>query len=113
MQMLRLPGFVLALVLAVFSAGAWSGDIHWIDVRTAEEFAGGHVEGALNVPYDEIGDRIGAVELQKDDTIYLYCGSGRRAGIAKETLETMGYTGVTNVGGLEEALKLSGERAGD
>jgi len=76
----------------------------WIDVRTADEFSQRHVSEAVNIPYDQIGTEIAGLGLKKNQVIYLYCGSGRRAGLAKETLDGLGYTRVVNVGGLDDAL---------
>lgn len=76
-----------------------------IDVRTPEEFAAGHVEGAMNVPYEQIGGRIAALAPGKDTPVVLYCKSGRRAGIALQTLRDMGYSKVENFGGFEDARK--------
>lgn len=78
-------------------------DAVWIDVRSADEFAGGHVQEAINIPHTDIGAKIAAVSADKNQEIKLYCRSGKRAGMAKQTLEQMGYTNVTNVGGYEEA----------
>jgi phage shock protein E len=62
-----------------------------VDVRTPEEFARGHVPGAVNVPYDQMADR--AQELGSPSTpLLLYCHSGRRSGIAIETLREKGFT---------------------
>lgn len=74
----------------------------WIDVRTAEEYKAGHLEGAINIPYDEIEQKIQAVKADKKTDIQLYCRSGRRSGIALETLRTMGYSNVTNAGAYEQ-----------
>ena len=71
----------------------------WIDVRSPEEYATGHLDGALNLPHDSIGKHIAAEVPDKDAEIHLYCRSGRRSGIAKDTLERMGYTRVRNEGG--------------
>ena len=81
-------------------------DAVWIDVRTSEEFAGGHLEGAHHIPYDGIETGILALDLEPDTPIYLYCRSGGRAGMAKDSLERKGYANVTNVGGLENARDL-------
>lgn len=70
----------------------------WIDVRTPEEFASGHLEGAASIPYDGIGGRIAALVPDKNMEIHLYCRSGRRSGLARETLLGLGYTKVTNEG---------------
>ncbi|MBY0420379.1 MAG: rhodanese-like domain-containing protein [Pararheinheimera sp.] len=74
----------------------------WIDVRTAEEYNAGHLEGAINIPYDEIEQKIEAVSTDKTADIQLYCRSGRRSGIALETLRGMGYSKVTNAGAYEQ-----------
>lgn len=70
-----------------------------IDVRTPQEFNDGHIQGALNIPYDVIDERIGEVAGDKDESIVLYCRSGRRSGIALDTLKDLGYTQVENAGG--------------
>ena len=72
----------------------------WIDVRSSSEFSSGHVEGAYHIPYDEIGDEIAALGLDKDTNIHLYCRSGGRAGKALKVLKDMGYSQVHNDGGL-------------
>jgi phage shock protein E len=99
----------VALILFLVSAGSWASDITWIDVRSAEEFAEGHVATALNIPHEQIDVAIVELKLQPDDVIYLYCRSGRRSGIAKDSLEAMGYTQVTNIGSLATALQLAEE----
>ncbi|MDR7119618.1 rhodanese-like domain-containing protein [Rheinheimera soli] len=74
----------------------------WIDVRTVEEYKAGHLEGAINIPYDEIEQKISAVSVDKTADIQLYCRSGRRSGIALETLRGLGYSKVTNAGSYEQ-----------
>jgi phage shock protein E len=69
-----------------------------IDVRTAKEYDGGHLETAVNIPYTEIGEKIADHVKNKEAKITVYCRSGRRSGIAKKTLDGMGYTNVTNAG---------------
>jgi rhodanese-related sulfurtransferase len=62
-----------------------------VDVRTPEEFQGGHVPGARNIPFDQIGSRV--AEIGPPSTpVLLYCRSGRRSGIAAETLRAKGFT---------------------
>lgn len=64
-----------------------------VDVRTPAEFAAGHVPGAVNVPFDQIGARAG--ELGPSSTpVLLYCRTGRRSGIAAQTLKGKGFTRV-------------------
>ncbi len=76
-----------------------------IDVRTAGEFNGGHLSDALNIPYDVIGEQIAGVTTDKSAEIIVYCSRGGRAEHAKDTLNGMGYTNVTNAGGYQEILE--------
>jgi phage shock protein E len=70
-----------------------------VDVRTPEEFAAGHVQGAMNIPLDEIVDR--AQELGDGSApVILYCNSGNRSGQAIARLHRTGVTNLTNGGGL-------------
>ncbi|WP_077755615.1 rhodanese-like domain-containing protein [Shewanella psychrophila] len=72
-----------------------------IDVRTAEEFAAGHLDNAINIPFEEIAAEIKKLDIAKDTQIVLYCRSGRRSGIAFDTLVSEGYTNSYNGGGFE------------
>lgn len=68
-----------------------------IDAREPEEYAGGHVEGAINIPPATLMN--GAKELNdipKDAEIVVYCVSGSRSNVSKHILEQMGYTHVVN-----------------
>ncbi len=77
-----------------------------IDVRTKEEFEEEAVAGAVNLPVEHIME--GKMpEVPKDTEIGLYCRSGGRAGRAKTLLIQNGFTNITNIGGLEDAKKLS------
>ena len=96
------------VLLFVLTGNCWAGEGYWIDVRTAEEFNAGHVEQAVNIPYEEISERISEVTSDKDALIYLYCRSGRRSGIAKEALDQAGFGNVVNVGGFEDAKRKAG-----
>ena len=73
----------------------------WIDVRSAEEYAAGHLDGAVNIPYDEIATRISEVTRDKQRVIRLYCGIGVRAQVAKIALEAQGFEQVSNEGGYD------------
>ncbi|HEX7111589.1 MAG TPA: rhodanese-like domain-containing protein [Mizugakiibacter sp.] len=74
-----------------------------VDVRTAEEYRDGHVPGALNVPYDQIGARAGMLDVAHDAPIVVYCRTGKRAAIAQQTLEGLGYTHVRLLDGSFQA----------
>lgn len=70
-----------------------------IDVRTMEEFAQGHVDGALNIPYQETDKLMSAIGTDKTRPVVVYCRSGNRSGKAKVVLETKGYTNIFNATG--------------
>jgi exodeoxyribonuclease V alpha subunit len=80
-----------------------------IDVRTPAEFSGGAIQGAVNIPHDEIAARIGQVEADKSRPIIVYCRSGARSAVAKKSLEQAGYTQVVNGGGFSKVQKLLGQ----
>ncbi|MDE6365113.1 MAG: rhodanese-like domain-containing protein [Lachnospiraceae bacterium] len=71
-----------------------------VDVREADEYAYGHIEGALLIPYGEIGERAETELPDKEQTILVYCRSGRRSSIAAQTLTDLGYTDVRDFGGI-------------
>jgi phage shock protein E len=96
-------GMVLGMVVSSFCADDVKPFI--IDVRTQDEWNDGHMEGAILIPYDMIGDKIGTVSKDRSKRIYVYCRSGRRSKIAKETLDKLGYKDVVNLGSLEDAAK--------
>jgi phage shock protein E len=77
----------------------------WIDVRTPAEYETGHLPGSRNINFDRIGAGIVDITPNKDAPIILYCKSGRRSGLAKQTLERLGYTNVINAGGVNEVLR--------
>lgn len=70
-----------------------------LDVRTPEEYAEGHLPGARNLPLQSL-EGIAAVAPAKDTPLYVYCRSGARSGQATGLLQRMGYTKVTNIGGI-------------
>lgn len=67
-----------------------------IDVRSPQEFAAGHVSGAVNLPLNEFAQKIAALAADKDAPIILYCASGARSGMAVNFLQQSGYTAVSN-----------------
>lgn len=68
-----------------------------LDVRTPGEFAEGHIDGAINIPYDQLHARLADVPRDKD--IVLYCRTGRRSDIAAGVLLDNGYTRVSHLEG--------------
>ena len=71
-----------------------------LDVRTEGEFAGGHVDGAVNIPVQVLDSRLASLPAKKDATIVVYCQSGRRSAMAREMLEKAGYTHVVDLGAM-------------
>ncbi|WP_220272009.1 rhodanese-like domain-containing protein [Crenobacter cavernae] len=79
-----------------------------VDVRTHEEYASGHVKGALSAPVDKVGDIVEQVAPDRGTPITLYCRSGRRSEQALQALQSRGYHKLENLGGLEDAVKRYG-----
>lgn len=72
-----------------------------IDVRTAEEFAAGHITGAINIPWQETDKLMDAIGPDLQRQVVVYCRSGNRSGKAMVVLQNKGYTGVFNATGYE------------
>ena len=71
-----------------------------LDTRTQEEFAEGHIPGAIVIPYDEILEKAESQLQDKDQLILVYCRSGRRSKLAAEDLVKLGYTNIREFGGI-------------
>ena len=71
-----------------------------LDVRTPEEFAAGHIPGAINIPNETIGDADIPQLPDKDQLILVYCRSGNRSKQASEKLAALGYTNIVEFGGI-------------
>ena len=71
-----------------------------LDVRTEEEFAAGHIEGAVLIPDYEIEALAPTLLPDKSQTLLVYCRSGRRSKLASEALVAMGYTSIYEFGGI-------------
>lgn len=108
MKLLSIPLMLFSLLACSKDAAApqaWdrinSGAL-LIDVRTPEEYSGGHIERAINIPFDEVQKQLDRIGSDKGRAIVVYCRSGRRSEKAKKTLESLGYTNVTNAGGYDD-----------
>jgi len=71
-----------------------------LDVRNPEEFAVWHLEGARNVPVQELSTRLHELG-PRDRPVAVYCRSGRRSALAKILLEAHGFARVWDLGGTE------------
>jgi phage shock protein E len=76
-----------------------------IDVRTLEEWQRDHIDGAILIPHDQIGQEIHGVISDKHAPIGLFCRSGRRSGMALEVLKAMGYDRAENWGSIQDARR--------
>ena len=80
-----------------------SGDpVVLLDVRTAEEFAEGHIPGAVCLPVETIGRTAPAELPDKSAEILVYCRSGSRSAKAARKLTGLGYTHVADFGGIQD-----------
>ena len=98
---------VTALLLAI--GNVFAEEALWVDVRSDAEYEEDHIAGATHIPHTEIATEIAALKLDKTAPIILFCGSGGRAGIARETLESLGYSNLRNVGGIDDSRELMAE----
>jgi rhodanese-related sulfurtransferase len=71
-----------------------------LDVRRPDEYAEGHIPGAINVPNEEIGTSEISELPDKSQLILVYCRSGRRSKEASEKLVKLGYTNIVEFGGI-------------
>lgn len=92
-----------AAVRPLYQAGAL-----FVDVRTDEEWAAGHLKTAIHLPVDQVSDKAGSVLPDKTKPIVTYCRSGARAQKAAGILRELGYTHVTAMTGGYDDLKAAG-----
>ena len=71
-----------------------------LDVREEDEFAEGHIPGAILIPHTEIEDKAEEMLTDKEEIILVYCRSGRRSKLAAEAMARLGYKNVKEFGGI-------------
>lgn len=71
-----------------------------LDVRTPQEFAEGHVDGALNIPVQELESKLASLPAKKDQDVVVYCRSGIRSAKASGILKGAGFTRVHDLGAM-------------
>jgi phage shock protein E len=76
-----------------------------IDVRSEREFLATAIEHAVNVPLPQLAHRLGEIVADKATPLVLYCASGARSGIGCGVLKQLGFSNVTNAGGLYAAAE--------
>ncbi len=88
------------LETSVFSDSLKAKKVQLVDVRTPEEFAAGHIDGAVNINYlDSQAFSNGIQQLDKNQPVYLYCRSGNRSGKSADTLAVKGFTKIYDLTG--------------
>lgn len=75
-----------------------------VDVRSPQEFAGEHFPGAINIPLEQVQEKVNDFE-EMPKPIIAYCRSGNRSGMAVSMLKQAGITDAINGGGLEDLLQ--------
>jgi rhodanese-related sulfurtransferase len=121
MSLIRLPILLAAIAASAFLAGCGSGPDQAgaaaisadelvarvqagtaplvLDVRSEDEYRGGHIPGAVNIPHDELAARIAELPSRRSTEIVVHCQSGRRAGLAEAVLRENGYSNVRDLEG--------------
>lgn len=79
-----------------------------IDVRTPAEFAGGHLDGAVNIDVQSPDFEALVSELDPAGSHYVYCRSGNRSGQAIDRMAALGFTDLTNGGSVDSASIATG-----
>ena len=79
-----------------------------IDVRSPEEFRGGHPPSAVNIPLGEMRDSLPRRVKDKRQVLLLHCLSGGRSGLAKQQAKGLGYRNVFNLGSYGRAERIVG-----
>lgn len=77
-----------------------SQDVTIVDVRTAQEYADGHIPGAINIPVESIGSDKPAELTDTDADLIVYCRTGVRSKQASDKLVGLGYSHVNDMGGI-------------
>ena len=79
-----------------------------LDVRTADEFAAGHVPGAVNISHGALAARLAELGDDRERPVVVYCESGRRAGMAASVLLEAGFSDVRHLAGDMGAWRSAG-----
>ena len=94
--------------IATDTESAVPADAVIIDVRSAEEFAAGHLEGALNYNVEDGTLAARLSSLDPNGNYIVYCRSGRRSAVAADMMRAAGFDSVADLGALETAADSTG-----
>jgi rhodanese-related sulfurtransferase len=75
-------------------------DVVFVDVRTPQEYARGHVAGAKLIPHTQLASRWSELKRERGKRLLIYCRSGSRSRIATRVLRSKGFERVENAGGI-------------
>jgi rhodanese-related sulfurtransferase len=81
-------------------------DIYILDIRDAKDYAQGHIKGARNIPFKEVGKNLD--KLPKDKTIIVYCYTGQTGGQTTAALNIAGFKARSLNGGMNNGWAKSG-----
>lgn len=95
--------FCLTLI-SIFATAAMAKD-YFIDVRSTQEYEEDHIPNHLHIVHTDIIAGVKNNKISTDDHIFLYCRSGKRASVARESLNNAGYNNVDNLGGINDARR--------
>ena len=79
-----------------------------IDVRTTEEFAAGHLDGAVNYNVEDGTLEQALPSLDPNANYVVYCRSGRRSAVAADLMKDKGFTQIADLGSLDDAADTTG-----
>lgn len=88
-----------------FDAAAARAEGVILDVRTSAEFAAGHIDGAISIPYTRLRERL--AEVPRGKKLFVHCGSGKRAALAASFLVARGFPAVHVDGVCEECDRIA------
>ena len=74
-----------------------------LDVRTKEEYKDNHIDGSINIPIQSL-EKIRLLVENRQTPLYVYCKSGSRSASASNELRKMGYSDVTDIGGIKDYI---------
>jgi len=74
-------------------------DLVILDVRTPDEYAAGHVPGAINVSHDQVEARLPELSAYRSKDVVVYCRTGRRTGLALDVLKANGFESLWHLEG--------------
>lgn len=79
-----------------------------LDVRTEQEYRAGHIPGSVNIPHDQLAERLPELGISESDEIVVHCEGGRRAAMAESVLVEAGYSRVRDLEGQMKGWREAG-----